>query len=195
LRQMLGGSSFNEVLFDNATTPGDWIVGNRGDGWSVSRSTLTIERASISSPDLIDDLLRRLKQYARQTIRDGKSLLASDHYQQVFAKLEAHALAHRYSVLRQVSMDLVGEHPGVATLVNKLYGTDVGLKIAELAQDLIGDDGLLMPMEGATHENMDWPYWVMRSLAITIAGGASNIQRNIIGERGLGLPRDQMRRT
>lgn len=86
-------------------------------------------------------------------------------------------------------MDAVGQSPGLATLCNKLYGTDIGLRIAELAQEVIGDGGLLMPGEGVTSDNLDWPFWIMRSLGVTIAGGTSNVQRNIIAERGLGLPR------
>lgn len=190
LKQMNGAAGFNEIFFDDARTPADWIVGEPGEGWSVTRTTLGFERASISPPDFIDDLLRRLKALAKSAIRDGSSLMQQEYFQQAFATLEGHALAHRYSVLRQMSMDSVGQDPGPSTLMNKLYGTDIGLRIAELAQEVIGDGGLLMPAVGSGHTNMDWPYWIMRSLGITIAGGTSNVQRNIIGERGLGLPRD-----
>lgn len=190
LRQMHGASGFNEVFFDDVRTPADWIVGNRGDGWEVTRTTLGFERASINAPEFMDSLLGRLTALARTTVRDGRPLLAQEHFQQAFAALEGHVLAHRFSVVRQRSMDAAGQSPGLATLVNKLYGTDIGLRIAELAQEVIGDGGLLMPGKGVTSENMDWPFWIMRSLGVTIAGGTSNIQRNIIAERGLGLPRE-----
>ncbi|MGE4243471.1 acyl-CoA dehydrogenase family protein [Ramlibacter sp.] len=190
LRQMHGASGFNEVFFDGVRTPADWIVGERGAGWSVTRTTLGFERASINAPEFMESLFRRLLALARTTVRDGAPLMAQDRFQQAFAKLEAQVLSHRWSVARQRSMDAAGEDPGLATLLNKLYGTDIGLRIAELAQEVVGDGGLLMPGEGVTSENMDWPFWIMRSLGVTIAGGASNIQRNIIAERGLGLPRE-----
>lgn len=190
LRQMNGAANFNEVFLDDARTPADWIVGDRGQGWSVARTTLSFERASINPPAFIDDLLVRLKSHARTTRRDGRLLIEDDRVIEAFGVLEGHALAHRYSVMRQVSMDSVGQDPGLSTLVNKLYGTDLGLRIAELAQDLIGDQGLLMPVDGVSQKEDDWSYWILRSLGVTIAGGASNIQRNIIAERGLGLPRD-----
>ena len=190
LRQMHGASGFNEVFFDNVRTPADWIVGERGAGWLVARTTLGFERASINSPDMMEGLFHKLLALARTTVRDGQPLLAQDRFQQAFASLEAQVLSHRYSVARQRSMDAAGQDPGLATLCNKLYGTDIGLRIAELAQEVVGDGGLLMPGPGVTSEQMDWPFWIMRSLGVTIAGGASNIQRNIIAERGLGLPRD-----
>lgn len=190
LRQMNGAANFNEVFLDEARAPADWIVGERGHGWSVARTTLSFERASINSPAFIDDLLRRLKAQAKTTVRDGRPLIEDDRIIEAFGVLEGHALAHRYSVMRQVSMDSAGQDPGLSTLVNKLYGTDLGLRIAELAQDLVGDHGLLMPVDGVTQKDNDWSYWILRSLGVTIAGGASNIQRNIIAERGLGLPRD-----
>ncbi|MDO8277083.1 MAG: acyl-CoA dehydrogenase family protein [Burkholderiaceae bacterium] len=189
LRQMQGASGFNEVFFDNVRTPADWIVGQRGEGWSVARTTLSFERASINAPEMMSALFDKLKALAASTVRDGSPLLAQAHFQQAFAALEAHVLSHRFSVTRQRSMDAVGQSPGLATLCNKLYGTDIGLRIAELAQEVIGDGGLMMPGEGVTSDNLDWPFWIMRSLGVTIAGGTSNVQRNIIAERGLGLPR------
>lgn len=190
LKQIHGDSDFNQVFFDDVRTPSHWIVGERGGGWNVSRVTVAFERAMINGPDAMDPLIDRLKRLARTTFRDGRPLMEREDIIQAFGILEGHRLAHRYSVMRQNSMDSVGQNPGIATLVNKLYGTDIGLKIAELAQEIQGDNNLLMPAEGTSRENMDWPYWIMRSLGTTIAGGTSNIQRNIIAERGLGLPRD-----
>lgn len=191
LRQMTGESHFNEVFFDDVRTPADWIVGEPGQGWSVTRTTLSFERAGVSPPDAMDALVRRLKSAAATTIRDGRPLLEHGHIRDEIGILEGYCLAHRYSVLRQVSMDSVERDPGLAALCNKLVGTDIGLKIAKLAQDVIGDAGLLMPGPGVDRDNMDFMFWIMRSMSVTIAGGSSNIQRNIIAERGLGLPREQ----
>ncbi|MGE5502243.1 MAG: acyl-CoA dehydrogenase family protein [Ignavibacteriales bacterium] len=190
LKQMTGEADFNEVFFDDARTPAHWIVGERGQGWSVARTTLSFERASVNAPDMMDELLRDLKDVARNTWRDGRPVIEQEPIHQALAVIEGYCLAHRYSVLRQVSMDSVGQDPGLAGLCNKLVGTDIGLRIARLAQEVIGERGLLMPGPGVTRDNMDSMFWMMRSMAVTIAGGTSNVQRNIIAERGLGLPRD-----
>ncbi|WP_242123409.1 acyl-CoA dehydrogenase family protein [Sphingobium sp. Sx8-8] len=190
LRQMTGESEFNEVFLDNVRTPADWIVGERGQGWQVSRTTLSFERAAVNPPPFIDALLQRLKDVARRRTRDGRPLIECTDIQQRIAEIEGYAMAHRYSVMRQVSMDSVGQDPGAAALCNKLVGTDIGQMIARLSQEMIGEEGLLMPAPGTSRENMDDVFWVMRSSSVAIAGGTSNIQRNIIAERALDLPRE-----
>ena len=77
--------------------------------------------------------------------------------------------------------------------MNKLMSTNLGQEMAKIALDLVGDDGLLEPTErrlGAPRENGQWIGQFMWSLGTAVAGGTANIQRNVIGERGLGLPRD-----
>ena len=90
-------------------------------------------------------------------------------------------------------MSLAGKDPGPVTTMNKLVVTNLGHMIAALAQELIGDASLLLPVYEPGHKVGDerWMNQFFGSLGIAIAGGTSNIQRNIIGERGLGLPRDQ----
>ncbi|HEY0649070.1 acyl-CoA dehydrogenase family protein, partial [Phenylobacterium sp.] len=107
-------------------------------------------------------------------------------------RIEAYVLAQRYSSYRQMSMDLAGQDPGLIGVLNKLNGTQIGHRIANLAQDLIGDAALSMPPAGrGARGDEKWVNQIMGSLGVAIAGGASNIQRNVIAERGLGLPRDQ----
>jgi hypothetical protein len=92
-----------------------------------------------------------------------------------------------------MSMDLAGQNPGSISLMNKLNGTLIRHRIVNLAQDLIGDEGLALPdlaERGREDSDDKWVYHIIRTLGVAIAGGASNIQRNVIAERGLGLPRD-----
>lgn len=91
-------------------------------------------------------------------------------------------------------MSLAGKDPGPVTTMNKLVVTNLGHLIAALAQELIGDESLLLPVYEPGHRvgNERWMNQFFGSLGIAIAGGTSNIQRNIIGERGLGLPRDRI---
>ena len=187
LKQMTGGSEFAEVFFDNVTTPADWIVGGRGEGWAVSRSTLKHERASIGNADRSEDLVNKLVELARESGRIDDPVI-----RQAIAALEGWALAHKYSAFRQFSLAADGREPGLIGLLMKLMVTDIGHEAAHIAQELIAEDALLQPAPAGTRGRgrEKWQDQIIGSLGVSIAGGASNIQRNIIAERGLGLPRD-----
>jgi alkylation response protein AidB-like acyl-CoA dehydrogenase len=112
------------------------------------------------------------------------------------AQIEGFVLSHRYTSFRLFSYSAAGEDPGPVQLMMKLYLTEIGHEMALLAQELIGEHVVIEP-EGAGGRGPrgprgpeKWMDQIMGSLGNSIAGGASNIQRNIIGERGLGLPRD-----
>lgn len=187
LRQMTGGSEFAEVFLNEAVTPADWIVGRRGEGWAVSRSTLKHERASIGNADRSEELVSKLVALARDTGRIGDPVI-----RQALAALEGWALAHKYSAYRQFSLAAEGREPGLIGLLMKLLVTDIGHEAARIAQELIAEDALLQPAPAGTNGRgrERWQDQIIGSLGVSIAGGASNIQRNIIAERGLGLPRD-----
>ena len=190
LKQITGGSGFNEVFLDNVRTPADWLVGERGAGWQVSRTTLKHERDAVggaaSTADLFDSLLKLTK----GAQRGGEPVLRRADVRQDLARIEACVLAQRYSSYRQAAMEIAGQDPGLFTLVNKLNGSNLSARIANLAQDVIGDAGLAMPQAERSRGDERWVNQILGSLGLAIAGGASNIQRNVIAERGLGLPRD-----
>lgn len=198
LKQMTGGREFNEVFLDGARTPRDWIVGEPGQGWEVSRTTLKHERDTVGGASRTEDMFHKLVELAKTAERDGEPALKSADVRQELARIEAYVLAQRYSSFRQMSMDLAGQDPGLIGVLNKLNGTQIGHRIAGLAQDLIGEAALLMPPQergkgsktGNRRGDEKWVNQIMGSLGVAIAGGASNIQRNVISERGLGLPRD-----
>jgi alkylation response protein AidB-like acyl-CoA dehydrogenase len=193
LKQMTGGADFNEVFLDNVRTPADWIVGGRGEGWAVSRTTLKHERDMIGSSDSTTQLFERLVDLARNTVRDGAPLIAREDVRQALARIEGAVLAQKYASYHQLSLSAVGREDARLRSVNKLAGTEIGHDIARLAQMLIGDAGLLMAPSSRQEGRPEarWVNQIMGSLGVSIAGGTSNIQRNIIAERGLGLPRDE----
>jgi alkylation response protein AidB-like acyl-CoA dehydrogenase len=129
---------------------------------------------------------------ARKATLDGQPALASPGVRERLAALQGAALAHRYSGFHQLSCDLAGKDAGVITLMNKLLFTNFGHDVAQLALELLGSEGLLAPdaEQGTRSGQAKWLNQFMGSLGIAIAGGTSNIQRNLIAERGLGLPRD-----
>jgi alkylation response protein AidB-like acyl-CoA dehydrogenase len=97
--------------------------------------------------------------------------------------------AHLYSSFLQLTRDSKGESAGTIGLMNKLNATEIGHWIAQLVVEILGPDAMLFPQKGARGPER-WLNQVFGSLGLAIAGGTSNIQRNIIAERGLGLPRD-----
>ncbi len=194
IRQMTGeqgNDTFCEFFFDNAEAPVSWQVGERGQGWYVSRTTLKHERASIGSADGLGNQFRKLVELAKEMGRIDDPLVRDK-----LGEIEGRVLSHRYSSFRLFSCAAAGDDPGPIQLMMKLLLTEIGHDMALLAQDLIGEAGLTEPAgagargyRGPRGPNK-WLDQIMGSLGNSIAGGASNIQRNIIGERGLGLPRD-----
>ena len=196
LRQMTGGGDFNQVFFTDARTPKDWIVGKRGEGWLVSRTTLKHERNSIGNAAQSEAVFRGLLNLAKESTIDGKPAIENPAIRQRLATLEGYVQSHKYSGYRQLTSGLRDEDAGILQFMNKLNSTNIGQEVAKIAIDLIGDGALTDPsqgqrgMYGAAQNSAGWVGQYMSSLGIAIAGGTANIQRNVIAERGLGLPRD-----
>lgn len=192
IRQMTGESGFFQFFFDDAVTPASWIVGARGDGWNVSRTTLKHERASIGSADALGGTFAKLVELAGEVQRNGRPAIKDPEIRQALARIEGYVAAHRASSYRLMSNAVAGDDAGQIGLMMKLLLTETGHEIALLAEELIGDFGLIEPAPAGTRGRGPerWLDQIMGSLGNSIAGGATNIQRNIIAERGLGLPRD-----
>jgi alkylation response protein AidB-like acyl-CoA dehydrogenase len=198
LKQLTGSMEFNEVFFDDARAPADHVVGQRGEGWRISRATLRHERNLIGSPKLMSGQFDVLLEIARQARVDGRPAIEVPAVRARIAEIEGWVRACETTNLRMLSAEANGELLQVMLpmLMIKLCSTQVMEKIARAAWDLLGGDGLLEPRAendsiydlSATRRGVVHNY--LFSLGPAIAGGASNIQRNIIGERGLGLPRD-----
>ena len=195
LKQFNGGAEFNEVFFTDARTKKDWIVGKRGEGWLVSRTTLKHERAGIGNAQGPVGLLEAIVELARTTQRGGRPAISDPEIRQRIAALEGFVRSHQYSSLRQSSRATRRKSAGPVSLMNKLVSTNIGNDVAKLALDILGDDGMVDPESLGSDtlglgSNQNWMSQYMMSLGIAIAGGSANIQRNVIAERGYGLPRD-----
>jgi alkylation response protein AidB-like acyl-CoA dehydrogenase len=198
LTMMQGGVDFCEVFFDGARVPAKNIVGRRGEGWKVSRSTLKHERM------LIGDSMGRmgfdaLVALAREAQRAGRPALEHPVVRQRLAEIAGYVATQEWSVARMLTAIHKNEDVKAMSemLMTKLLGTNVQQMIAKLALDLVPEAGLREPEPSEVGFGMRpftrgrWVSQYMFSLAITLAGGTSNVQRNIIGERLLGLPRDR----
>jgi alkylation response protein AidB-like acyl-CoA dehydrogenase len=191
LRQMTGEADFNEVFLDNVRVPVANLVGKRGHGWIVSRSTLKHERALIGSSVLSERTLEGVIMLAQALNLRGQPAIKDPLLRQRIVELEAKVLANKYHGYRMLTMQARNQEAGLAGLVGKLYGTTLGYEVARLAMDLLGDRGMLAPGEPTAPAMGMFLTAYMWSLGVLIAGGTANIQRNVIAERGFGLPRDQ----
>ncbi|MFF1699774.1 acyl-CoA dehydrogenase [Streptomyces sp. NPDC058257] len=176
LKEITGDSLFNEVYFDDVLLPADTVVGEVNDGWRVARHTLGNERVHMADQLTFDTGLEAL--IARAADLDGAcrariGTLAA----------EAHALAciGLRTTMRQVS----GAEPGAGASIRKLVQTPHQQKVAELAVELLGPAGAVR--EGAGERTL---HGFLMSRCLTIAGGTTQVQLNVVAERLLGLPRD-----
>jgi len=190
LRQMTGDADFNEVFFENVRVPAKNIVGRRGEGWQVSRSTLKHERALIGGGLLTRRVFDGLVMLAQALPLRGDVAIKESSIRQRLVEIESKVLASEYHNYRLLTLSVRGEEPGLSGLVTKLYGTTLGYEVSKLVMDVLADRGMLAPGEDSAPAGGLFVNAYMWSIGVLIAGGAANIQRNIIAERGLGLPRD-----
>jgi alkylation response protein AidB-like acyl-CoA dehydrogenase len=183
IRQLTGTSEFNEVFFDDARTHGSLVVGEAGDGWRVARATLAIERgvATLGQQVGFERELGRLVDLARQT-GAGEDPLIRDRIGRAWIGLEA-LRAHALRTLAAGPAEGPGTGPSELKLLWSRWHQDLG----ELAMDVLGAPSMTAP--GAPYDLDDWQRLFLFSRADTIYGGSDEIQRTIIAERALGLPR------
>jgi len=191
LKQITGGSEFGEVFFDNARTPADWIVGKRGEGWEVSRKTIAFERNHISGAEGASALFNQVLKLARTTLLNGRPAIQDpvvrDELGQIFGMVAAHAA----NGMEQLYIAARGEEsrPGFGAF-SKQYNAEISGRIALAAQKIIGPHALAEPVAGAPGPGR-WVNQYFNSIATQLGGGTAAMQRNMIAERALGLPRDE----
>src|SRR5437870_6548071 len=201
LKQITGSSEFCEVFMTNARVETSDQMGNLGEGWAIAQTTLGYERGgrSLARITTYAAQYHNLLNAARRLQRRGRPLIDDPVVRQKLGRIWADLEVERYSALRVLTQLERGEHPGAGGSLTKLSYSEFEKRFMELAQEILGSYGQLidgapaeyqLQIDTAVGENGTWAYAFLWSRAGTIYAGSSEIQKNVIGERILGLPKE-----
>jgi len=190
LVMMTGQAGFNEVFFDNVRVPRTNLIGRRGQGWEVGKATLIHERNMLGAADLTENSYLACVEVLREF-----GVLDHGVYRDRLMKLAARTFAMKFHSMRLLTDRLKKRPPSAASLILKLNGCQLNHDIAALAIDAMQETGTLK--RGSRHARAGgaWQTGYMFQLGLIIGGGTAQIQKNIIGEIGLGLPREPRARS
>ena len=184
-------AGFNEVFFTDVTIPGKNIVGKRGEGWAVANATLGHERGSLANPNATMNRLNMLINRMKKETIDGKKLIEIPMYRDRLLKIQGKIMAFQSHALRILSSKLnPGQDVKIGKMIQKLVGTELRHELEGLGIDIMGELGTLYEDSPYLRDGGSWQFTYMYYLGLIIGGGTNQIQKNIISERGLGLPRE-----
>ncbi len=191
IKSMAGAESFNEVFFTDVRIPMANVVGDVNDGWRLAKVTLGNERVSLSTggvlwgygPTALDviESVRATGGIKNRVMRQNIARIYTEHVLLEIIRM------------RTLTQRLRGAQPGPESSIRKIIADEHGQHVMALARDLIGADAMLTGVENEskkTLQNHAWYSGYMFSQALTIGGGTGEVQRNILGERVLGLPHE-----
>tara|TARA_B100000900_G_scaffold409172_1_gene424623 strand:+ start:349 stop:1572 length:1224 start_codon:yes stop_codon:yes gene_type:complete len=184
-------AGFNEVFFTDVTIPGKNIVGKRGEGWAVANATLGHERGSLANPNATMNRLNMLINRMKKETINGKKLIEIPMYRDRLLKIQGKIMAFQSHALRILSSKLnPGQDVKIGKMIQKLVGTELRHELEGLGIDIMGELGTLYEDSPYLRDGGSWQFTYMYFLGLIIGGGTNQIQKNIISERGLGLPRE-----
>lgn len=189
LRQINGDAEFNEVFFDNVRVPKGNLIGAKNQGWQVAMTTLMFERVTFDVLSPVEAVLEQLIAVVKRAVTDRDTVVVDTSVRQQVARFYTELQAVKYSSLRQLTRQLRGNPPGPESSLVKLAASELNQRVVLFATALLGSAGQVV---SGSEQAIDGGYWMHCALSThlyTIAGGTSEIQRNIIGERVLGLPK------
>jgi len=190
LVDMTLNAGFNEVFFTDVRIPAGNIVGERGQGWLVANKTLVHERGSLGDPTVIVSRMNQLIGLMKTETLDGTRIIDKPIFRDRVMKIQGRVMAFQNHGLRLLSARLNNRKDAMfGVMILKLIGTELRHELEGLAIDVMGELGTLYEDSPNLRDNGGWQFAYMMYLGLIIGGGTNQIQRNIIAERGLGLPK------
>ena len=191
LRQLNGDSEFNEVYLENVRVPRSGVIGDQGQGWKMAiamlmheRATLTFQR-QLQSRVALDDMLKFARDFDH-----GHGAPADDPvYRQRLAQAWIESEAIRLTSRRHLTRRLRGEPPGAEGSMEKLFWSEMFQRMLAVPMSMCGPYSMLASDDPRAPSDGKWPELYLYSRGRTIAAGTSEVQRNIIAQRVLGMPR------
>ena len=190
LMTMTGHAEFNEVFFTDVRVPKNQIVGKRGEGWYVANATLTHERGMLGDPNQSATRLNEIIDLMHQETINGEKLINNPIHLDRLMKLQARVLSMSFNSLRLLTASHKKFDAKMAKLIVKLNGCQLNHDLAGFAIDLLGELGTIYGKSNHDHGSGKWQWKYMFDLGLIIGGGTAQIQKNIISEIGLGMPRE-----
>ena len=201
LKQITGSAEFNEVFMTNARVEKSDLIGSLGQGWAIAQTTLAYERGgnSLARVTRYASGFERLVEAAKKLRRGGRPLLEDPVVRAKLGKIYAEMEVQRYAALRVLSALTKGDSPGAASSITKLSYSEFEKRYYEVALEILGpygqvtDGGLeetTLDIDSSSGVRSSWAYAFLWARAGTIYSGSSEIQKNVIGERVLGLPKE-----
>jgi alkylation response protein AidB-like acyl-CoA dehydrogenase len=189
LVQITGDAGFNEVFYDNVRVPKENLVGEINQGWQVSIATLMWERVSGGTRHPVERTINELIELAKAIEFEGMPAYRHPYIRQKLSQFAIESRCLRLSRYRGLTAQLKGKVPGPESSFGKLFATELNLRVAMFADELLGPYGTLMKESIGAVEGGRWTMRTLAARGLTIAAGSSEIQHNIIGERVLKLPK------
>ena len=191
LVDMTGDANFNEVFFTDVRVPKDQIVGERGQGWMVANAILGHERGSLAPPDAAQARLNGVIKLMKEKNFTGEKVIDNPVFRDRLMKIQGRVLSMKCNDLRLLSAKInKNQDVKLASMIVKLQGTELRHELESLAIDVRGELGLAYGDNPYLKGGGSWQYQYMYYLGLIIGGGTSQIQKNIISERGLGMPKE-----
>lgn len=186
LRMMTGESAFNEVFFTDVRVPASQLLGEVNQGWGVAITVLMNERANLGAGlyGMFRRTYRSLVDRLKRTEREGRPALEHPLVRQKLAQVFIELEIFRHNSNRALTSQMRTGVPGPEGSIQKLYWSEFNQRMTQTALELLGPEALLQDFDGGA-----WVYQYLRSRGNTIEAGTSEVQRNIIAQRVLGLPR------
>jgi len=189
LKQISGDAEFNEIFFEDVRVPKENLLGPLNAGWQVLVSTLMHERFGISETiGGTEVILSQLVDLAKSVPLFGHSASEDDEVRQQIAQFAIEVTAKKYNGLRALTKRLKGQQPGAEASIGKLLSTELSQRMTKFASRLLGQYATL-ERRSLFAPDGDWMRRTLQAESLTIAGGTSSVQKNMIGERILQLPK------